>query len=170
MFGLRQAAVIGAIGFLAGAAWMETHNAPADKVVIIDGWWSKDYPKSSCGSITAPTNSFSTADERAGCANLDVVNPAVPFLQAVASSMALDPNCLGVTVAYVWSPASTSKDTFALEGKPHKMLIVDYVPGYDQDHRLHWGLDGATGQGTAKEIASAVCFTMSGNGARITGY
>jgi hypothetical protein len=68
MFGLRQAAVIGAIGFLAGAAWMETHNAPADKVVIIDGWWSKDYPKSSCGSITAPTNSFSTADERAGCA------------------------------------------------------------------------------------------------------
>jgi hypothetical protein len=157
MTNLRGAAVIGLVGFLAGAVWMEYHDAPADKVVIIDGWWAKDHAKAACEGPN-------TDAQRLACLNIDVVNPAVPFLQEVASIMALDPNCQGVTVAYVWSPKSTSPETFALEGKPHKMLIVDYVPGYDQ---LGWEMNGAVGKGTAKEIASSVCFTMSGNGARL---
>jgi hypothetical protein len=159
MTNLRSAAVIGAIGFLAGAAWMEFRDAPAEKVVIIDGWWAKDYAKSAC------EGPIGNDAERAGCAlDPDYGYGAVTFLQDVASSMATDPNCAGVTVAYVWSPKSTSKETFALEGKPHKMLIVDYVPGYD---RLSWGMNGAAGKGTSKEIGTEVCLVMSGNGARI---
>jgi hypothetical protein len=158
---LRGAAVVGAVAFLAGAAGMAYHDAPADKVVIIDGWWAKDHAKAAC-SLALPK----TAEEQTGCAisDPDYGYGAVTFLQTVASNMALDPNCRDVTVAYVWSPKSTTPETFALEGKPHKMLIVDYVPGYDQ---LGWEMNGAIGKGTAKEIASSVCFTMSGNGARL---
>ena len=160
MANLRSAAVVGLVGFLAGAAWMEYRDAPADRTVIIDGWWAKDHAKAAC------EGPIGNDAERLGCAIglPDYGYGAVPFLQAVGSSMVLDPNCRGVTVAYVWSPQSTSKETFALEDKPHKSLIVDYVPGYDQ---LGWELNGAVGKGTAKEIAADVCFTMSGNGARV---
>jgi hypothetical protein len=148
MTSLLTVAAIGAIGFLAGSAWMEAHNAPADKVVIIDGWWAKDYAKSSGASDV-------------------LVNPAVPFLQEVGSDMALDHNCAGVRVAYVWSPQSTTKETLALEQGSHKMLIVDYVAGSDRPYRA---MDGMSGQGSAKEIAADVCYAMSGNGAHIASY
>jgi hypothetical protein len=77
MTNLLGVAVIGAVAFLAGAAWMEFHDAPADKIVIIDGWWSKDYAKSAC-TLSLPK----TAEEQAGCAaDPDYGYGAVAFLQ-----------------------------------------------------------------------------------------
>jgi hypothetical protein len=144
-----------------GLAAYRYHSARDDKVVIVDGWWSKDYAKSAC-TLALPK----TAEEQSACAlgDPDYGYGAAPFLQGVASSMTTDPNCVGVTVSYFWSPKSTSKETLAREEKPHKALIVDYVPGYDQQN---WDLDGAGGRGTPKEIAADVCFAMSGKGARI---
>jgi hypothetical protein len=160
MANLRNAVVIGLVGFLAGAAWMEYRDAPADKVVVIDGWWAKDYAKEACrGPID--TDAELAAGVAAGVP--DYGFGAVPFLQEVASSMATDPNCAGVTVVYAWGPGD-GKKTLAFEQGPHKMLIVDYVPGYD---RPSWGMDGAAGKGTSKEIAAEVCLVVSGNGARI---
>jgi hypothetical protein len=151
---LRGAAVVGAVAFLAGAVWMEFRDAPADKYLFIAGQEARDWASGACRSMVGNPTVTGHDGEIAACMSRPPEDQANAFIQGIGQVMALDPNCAGVTLEYLYPP----------EGQKHKTLTLYYVPGHDQQT---WDMDAAGGRGTPKEIGADVCLAMSGNGARL---
>jgi hypothetical protein len=131
---LRRRGIAGAIllaSLLAGGLYLADSNAHESNYLFINAPQAKDWAKHACRG---------EPDCLAGLFDSQVDN----FVRGIANSMAVDPNCEGVTLEYVYPPY----------GQKHETLSIYYAPGNDQQS---WDMGAAGGSGTPKEIAADAC-------------
>jgi hypothetical protein len=143
-FLIRRRGIAGAIlaaSLLAGGLYLADSNAHDANYLFINAPQAKDWAKHACqGETECLASIFDSQVDN--------------FVQGIVHSMAIDPNCEGVTLEYVYPPY----------GQKHETLNVYYSPGKDQQF---WDMGAAAGRGTPKEIAADACRSASGKGARL---
>jgi hypothetical protein len=142
--------------FVAVAGCSERSAPP----VVLDGWWNTDYAKEACHTL---------APAMGGEACLGDLRRFERELQA---QVAADPTCHTVQLFAYEGPA-TSKPAVEAAAGPHWNLSLNYVPGA---MKQRWAMLGPSksgavleGEGSAPEIAKAVCGIVKHRGGSIGG-
>jgi hypothetical protein len=154
-----------------------------DRIVVLDSWWSLDYAKNICQSATLWYREDRELIKQLGCdavtacpelmprVNACANNPTpevLQFFDQLATQFASKSQCAGVQITTYDGPSVTSSEASNTMAKPHRTLIVDYVPGAPKQA---WGLVAKSetymaGEGDPKEIVADICSIVTERGAR----
>lgn len=156
------------------------------RIVILDGWWSRDFAVHACGQALAGQGEHGGPIAQAGCEAAQACRQSTSALLActtdgartlaktfdrqVQRALAGEPDCAGVTMARHDGPREQDVGALDLARRPHWTLAIDYLPGLD---RQSWTLlsakapsIAADGEGTAGQIARQVCAVVKGTSGR----
>lgn len=160
-------------------------HAEAQRVVILDGRWTPDYASNACKYAQGWYKTNRASIERVGCeaypactetmptlvacANGDPREQAREFELAIMTEVASASICNGISFANYSGSRATTAAIAKLMGQPHWMLIVDYVPGIqEQSWTLMRGVRAeGEGKATASETAHKVCSIANGRGGKV---
>jgi hypothetical protein len=172
---------------LVAAALLSAISIPTfaeERVLVLDAWWTLDYAKSACLQARAYQKQNSEIITKLGCATVTACTEMLPRMNACANDPSADvalffrelnaqlasrAECNGIQVASYGGPSSAnSLATQTAMTKPHKTLIVDFVPGMTLQS---WSLTEKgtllQGEGDPKKIAVSVCNILNVRGAKI---
>jgi hypothetical protein len=161
------------------------------RIVIVDGWWARDFAVQACAQTLAWHGEHNSDIEALGCDGVEACPHLMPVLLACTSdsarmlawtferqvvrALASEPACAGVTVARHGGPGKPDVVVSELMRRAHWKLDVDYLPGLASHS---WTLVSATllpgrspavaaeGEGTVQKIASEICAVVTGAAAR----
>ena len=159
-----------------------------ETTLFIDGWWSGDMAKLSCEQARAFLKKNAELVAQVGCNDLGdcpfftavdtacVMAPTPESLahdweDAVSSQFALNDKCSGLSVVWFGGPGvPTSATMSAMASKPPWVLIVDYVPGHDEQSFTIGSPGNASmirSSGSAKKAVNDTCLLMKAKGGAI---
>jgi hypothetical protein len=104
-------------------------SSETQPIVILDGWWTPDFAKEACRIADPRFNGSEYVNVVEAC-KFDAAEQARDFEMVIASQFAVDPLCKGVAFAKFSGPS----DSNPLFQKAHWTLILDYQPGYRNQH------------------------------------
>lgn len=156
------------------------------RIVIVDGWWARDFAVQACAQTLAWHGEHNSDIEALGCDGVEACPHLMPVLLActtdsarmlartferqVVRALAREPACAGVTVARHGGPGGQDVVASELMRRAHWKLDVDYLPGLASHS---WTLVSATllpgrgpavaaeGEGTVQKIASEICAVVT---------
>lgn len=122
--------------------------------VVIDSWWTVDFARNSCRSVSA--------------CGFDKDNPGNvhDYINNLKAQFAVAAVCRGVTVLDYRGPSYKTNPDMP---KEYESLIVDYVPNESAQNFSIIGHPSTNvfGSGTIQEIVDRACVAARGLGARV---
>jgi len=155
-----------------------------ERILIIDTWWTVDYARQGCNQAKQFEKNYKetlrtiSCEELTACPEMqpriaacltDKTGGANYYLDRLKGRLAASPECAGITVASFVGPSNGSPAVSNLMKKPHKTLIIDYVPG---EPRQYWGVTDETntilqGEGSLSQLVVDVCRIVKTSGAKV---
>jgi hypothetical protein len=159
-------------------------RADGPRIVIVDGWWARDFAVQACAQTLAWQREHGGDIDALGCEGVEACPHLMPVLLAcntesartmarrferqVVRALATEPACAGLTVARHGGSREPDVVAGELMRRPHWMLAIDYLPGLASHG---WTLVSATGpavtaegEGAVRQIARDACAAVIGGG------
>jgi hypothetical protein len=165
--------------------------ADGPRIIIVDGWWARDFAVQACAQTLAWQSEHGSDIEALGCDGVEACPHLMPVLLActidsartmariferqLVRALASEPACAGLIVARHGGPGEPDVVVSELMRRPHWMLAVDYLPGLASHG---WTLlsapylsakgprVAAEGEGTVRQIAADICTAVKRTVAR----
>ena len=156
-------------------------RADGPRIVIVDGWWARDFAVQACAQTLAWHAEHGVDIEALGCEGVQPCPHLMPVLLActadnarrqarvfewrVVRALASEAACAGVTVARSGGPGEENIVLTELRRRPHWTLAVDYLPGLGSHGWTLLSAKGPTvaveGEGAVRQIAREVCVAVT---------